>query len=214
MREITKSTEPRSLTRRRAAVVADDPRGYDDYNEKDELRAALVAEQRALCCYCMGRIVNDPLKMKIEHWRCQATYPDQQLVYKNLLGACLGGEGQPPRNQHCDTRKADQDLRWSPAVPADAIEARIRYLVDGSIESTDANFDYQIREVLGLNTAHLKNDRKAALDSMLEWWRTTPKARKRLQEKLSEKIGTTGELEPFSPVAVWFLRDKMEGGPA
>ena len=214
MRKITKRKEPRSLTRRRAAVVADDPRGYDDYNEKDELRAALVAEQRALCCYCMGRIVNDPLKMKIEHWRCQTTYRDQQLVYKNLLGACLGGEGQPPRNQHCDTRKANQDLLWNPAIAAHAIEARIRYLADGRIESNNSDFNYQLCKVLGLNIANLKNERKAVLDSVLDWWRATPSAREHLEEKLSEQTETAGEFKPFSPVAVWFLKEKMKGGTA
>ena len=26
--------------------------------------------------------------MKIEHWKCRADHPDEQLNYRNLLGAC------------------------------------------------------------------------------------------------------------------------------
>ena len=79
--------------------------------------------------------------MKIEHWQCQARYPAEQLNYRNLLGACLGGDGQPPHLQHCDTRKGDRDLQWNPADPAHHIETRVRYELDGTIRSDDAVFD-------------------------------------------------------------------------
>lgn len=93
MRNIAKSAEPRSLVTRRAAVAADDPRGYEDYMGKDEVRAALLVEQKALCCYCMGRIVNDALKMKIEHWRCRDRYRNFQLDYGNFLALASAGKG-------------------------------------------------------------------------------------------------------------------------
>ena len=112
MRVITKSPEPLSLTRHRAAAHSD----FGNYTAKDDLRQALVTEQRGLCCYCMGRIRPEPASMKIEHWRCQAHYLDEQLNYRNLLGVCLGGDGQPTRRQHCDTRKGDRDLRWNPPI--------------------------------------------------------------------------------------------------
>ena len=63
---------------------------YANYRDKDELRRALVTEQRGLCCYCMGRIRAERTSMKIEHWRSQARYPDQQLNYRNLLASCHG----------------------------------------------------------------------------------------------------------------------------
>ena len=110
LRTITKGPEPRSLTAHRLGTHCD----YDNYGDKAALRRVLVTEQRGLCCYCMGRIRDDAASMKIEHWRCQAHHSVEQLQYRNLLGACLGGSGQPPCRQHCDTRKGDRDLRWNP----------------------------------------------------------------------------------------------------
>ncbi|HQN20060.1 MAG TPA: hypothetical protein PKV86_13000, partial [Syntrophobacteraceae bacterium] len=80
MRAITKGAEPPSLTAHRQTPNCD----YDNYPDKAALRQALVREQRGICCYCMGRIRNDSTEMKIEHWRCQSGYPDEQLIYRNL----------------------------------------------------------------------------------------------------------------------------------
>ena len=112
MRPIVKRPEPVSLTAHRKKPYSD----YDNYQAKDNLRQALVTEQQGLCCYCMGRIRPVPASMKIEHWRCQKHYRGEQLKYRNLLGACLGGHGQPARLQHCDTRKGDSDLDSSSTV--------------------------------------------------------------------------------------------------
>jgi uncharacterized protein (TIGR02646 family) len=160
---INKDAEPNSLKRHRAQTHSD----YDNYAQKHELRGALVKEQRGLCCYCTGRIRANSTEMKIEHWQCQAVYSQHQLVYGNLLGACLGGEGQPAADQHCDTKKANHDLKWNPANAAHVIESRLRYLADGTIESTDDEFNTQINDVLGLNLSNLKNSRKAVLDTVL-----------------------------------------------
>ncbi|MET3578924.1 uncharacterized protein (TIGR02646 family) [Mesorhizobium robiniae] len=202
---VVKAAEPQSLTQHRAQAHSD----YNNYQQKDELRAALVNEQKGLCCYCTGRIRADVARMKIEHWQCQTTYPQHQLAYGNLLGACLGGEGQSPANQHCDTRKANNDLKWNPANIAHAIEGRLRYLADGTVESIDAEFNVQLNDILGLNLAFLKNSRKAVIDSVLVWWRSTPNARQKVQSQIDRRIGQFGELEPFSPVAIWFLRQKV-----
>ena len=82
MRATTKGNEPACLTQHRAAQHS----FYHNYEGKDALRAALVAEQRGLCCYCMSRIVADSQKMKIEHWQSQsATREDSEtgLRYRN-----------------------------------------------------------------------------------------------------------------------------------
>jgi len=206
---ITKGVAPNSLTKHRAQAHSD----YNNYAQKDELRAALVGEQKGLCCYCTGRIRAVSNAMKIEHWQCQTTYPQQQLVYGNLLGACLGGEGSSPTEQHCDTRKASRDLKWNPANIAHAIESRLRYLADGTVKSTDDEFNTQINDVLGLNLGYLKNSRKAVLDAMLSWWHSTPNARQRVQQQIDHRTNAA-EHQPFSPVAVWFLRQKLRGAAA
>ncbi len=211
MRAITKGAEPPSLTAHRLTPHCD----YDNYGDKDALRHALVAEQRGICCYCMGRIRNGPATMKIEHWRCQSGYPDEQLDYRNLLGACLGGDGHPPRLQHCDTRKADRDLRWNPANPAHHIETRILYEADGSIRSHDDAFNEQLEAALNLNLPVLKSNRKGVLDAVLRWW-GHEKARiggavprSTFERQRTRRTDGAGSLEPFCQVAVWWLEQRL-----
>ena len=101
MRTIAKGPEPVSLTAHRKTPHCD----YDNYAAKDDLRHALVTEQRGLCSYCMGRIRNGPTTMKIEHWLCQAHHAGEQLNYRNLLGACLGKQGEtgsPPALRYAE----------------------------------------------------------------------------------------------------------------
>lgn len=206
MRQITKVNEPTCLTQHRAAEHS----FYSNYEGKDALRATLVAEQRGLCCYCMSRIVADSQKMKIEHWQSQSDPATQhlQLTFSNLLGACKGGEGGSPDQQHCDTRKGNQALMWNPATVAHSIEARIRYQNNGEINSDDKQFDEQLNTVLGLNVATLKNRRKGILDGVLTWWQMKKPNQAQVRAKISKYHPTTGLLEPYSPVAVWYLKRK------
>lgn len=212
MRAIPKGSEPFSLTRHRAAVHSD----FDNYQAKDELRQALAAEQRGLCCYCMGRIRPEPESMKIEHWRCQAHHPGLQLNYRNLLAACLGGEGRPERLQHCDTRKGNRDLRWNPADPLHRIETRVRYELDGSIRAADdADFDDQMEDVLNLNLPVLKRNRRGVLNAVLDWWMYEkariggPVPRRRFIQKRAAYARGDGQLRPYCQVAVWWLDQRL-----
>ena len=211
MRVIAKGSEPVSLTAHRQRPHCD----YENYAAKDELRHALVTEQRGLCCYCMGRIRNGPQTMKIEHWRCQAHHDHEQLNYRNLLGACLGGQGQPANFQHCDTRKGNADLQWNPADPAHHIETRVRYELDGSIRADDADFDGQVNDVLNLNLPVLKNNRKGIYDAVLHWWGSGKKRNRgrlpheRIERKRSQYDAGVGELAPYGQVAVWLLNQKL-----
>lgn len=207
MRQIGKNAEPASLTAHRQTPHCD----YDNYGPKDDLRHALVTEQRGLCCYCMSRVHNGPTTMKIEHWRCQSRHPAEQLNYRNLLGACLGGDGQPPHLQHCDTRKGDRDLQWNPADATHHIETRVRYELDGSIHANDAVFNDQLHQVLNLNLPLLKNNRKGILDAILDWLKREkariggPVPHERLVRERDKHIAGNGAMAPFCPVAVWWL---------
>lgn len=137
------------------------------------------------------------------------------MSYRNLLGACLGGEGQPPPSQHCDTRKGNADLRWNPADPAHAIEARVRYGSDGAIKSNDKTFNVQLDKTLNLNLAFLKNNRKGVLDAVLRWWSRQPKPvpRGRIERQRDKYAVGSGELAPYRQVAVWWLQRKLGGMP-
>jgi uncharacterized protein (TIGR02646 family) len=166
VRRIVKGAEPKSLQKYRYSLGA----SYDDYEDKQTLRESLVLEQRGICCYCMGRVVAGFDKMKIEHWQSQTRYRDRELDYSNLLGACLGGgKGTPPKQQYCDTRKGDSDLSRNPADPAHDVERVIMFDRDGTIRSTDPQFDAELNDVLNLNDGpYLKANRKATLDGFLD----------------------------------------------
>lgn len=163
MRAIRKGREPRSLTEYRASGAAK----FDDFYDKATLQLALSAEQRGLCCYCLSRMP-DVRGMKIEHWHSQSEFRKEQLDYSNLLGACMGGEGQPPSKQHCDTRKANRVLSRNPANPAHTIENFIGFKSDGRIVSSDPVWETELNEGLSLNLSFLKNSRKRALDGFTE----------------------------------------------
>lgn len=215
MRVIVKGREPDSLTTYRLARYGP----YDDYPDKDVLRLSLAVEQRGLCCYCMGPIRPDANAMKIEHWRSQTRYPKEQLNYRNLLGACLGGEGQPFRSQHCDTRKGDTDLLWNPADPAHGVETRIRYELDGTIRSEDAAFDSQLNEVLNLNLDRIRKHRETIFDAVGQWWkkekakRRGPVPRDRIERKRNKYMAAVGELTPYCQVVIWLLNQKLARMP-
>ncbi len=209
MRLIEKGAEPRTLTEHRSTLHS----SYDNYQDKDGLRDALVTEQRGLCCYCMGRIPPERNKMKIEHWRCVAKHPGDQLDYKNLLGSCRGGEGSGRELQHCDTRKADRDLRWNPADPDHRVESRIEYGVDGAIRSTDGDFDRQLNEDLNLNIRFIKNGRKGVLESIGGWWQSLggvdrTVSRRRLERRILE-LTEASRMDPYDPVAIWWLKKRL-----
>ncbi len=206
MRAIVKQPEPPSLTAHRQNPHCD----FDNYQDKDALRHALVSEQRGLCCYCMGRIRPKADKMKIEHWQCRSRHQDKQLDYRNLLGACRGGEGQGRHQQHCDTQKRDRDLLWNPADPAHMIEERIGYGSDGTVRSRDTGFNHQLNQILNLNLPFLKQHRKSVLDAILQWWKTRkPVPREQIEQEILRRASAAGSLTPYCPVAVWWLSQKL-----
>lgn len=209
MRQIIKNKEPQSLTEHRAKEYAD----YDNYEEKDDLRKSLCIEQRGICCYCMESISPDVKYMKIEHFHCQEDYPKQQLDYRNLLGACKGNEGQPPKFQHCDTHKGRKVLNFYPPNQVIAIQNLIQYGNDGSINSTNSELDRELNEVLNLNVIQLKNKRKAALDGFklaLNKYKGSIK-KPTLERWLAIWNGEQSQdaLKPYCQVIVYWLKKKI-----
>lgn len=215
MRKIDKGRELPSLAAHRQTPFCD----YDNYQDKEALRRALATEQRGLCCYCMGSIRPEGRKMKIEHWQSRTAYPEKQLDYRNLLGACKGGEGNPSSRQHCDTRKGDRELCYNPADLDHAIESRVRYDPDGTIRSDDATFDDQLNEILNLNLASLKKHRKRQFDVVAEWWKKErarnmgPVSRQKIEREINKRLLGSGDLTPYCQVAIWFLQRKLASMP-
>jgi uncharacterized protein (TIGR02646 family) len=151
--------------------------GKDFTPVKDEIRDRLLEDQFALCCYCMCRISKESrphptkpdapavVQMKVEHWQSQEEFEERQLDWANILGACLGNEGAPKAAQTCDSRKGKERITLSPLDEAHVRTLRCKS--SGELESTDARFQADIDERLGLNVTTLVNERKTQLDRAL-----------------------------------------------
>lgn len=213
MRRIVKRKEPRSFTEHRVASHAT----YDNIptRAKGELRSALVKEQGMLCCYCMGRIIDDSSTTKLEHWAPRSQYPERQLEYRNILAACSGGSGGPSQ-QHCDKRKGDQNITIDPRAPSEH-PSRLRYREDGTICVDDETLRIDIDEKLNLNIPKLKNNRKDALaayvDALKRRFGSTrgwsdAQLRKEFA-RLDQRSGTRA-FEPYVEVLLYWLRKRIE----
>lgn len=209
MRTIQKGREPASLTQYRKQPDAD----YDNYTDKDTLRQAIVAEQRAVCCYCQSRIRSVWNKIKIEHWQCQATYPERQLDYANLLGACMGGHGRPKREQHCDTHKGNEDLCFSVCDAAHPVERQIRFLGNGEMVADDAAINSELNEVLNLNLPRLVSNRKAVLSAFQQRLQSGYPVDP-LRELPNWDGSQPGELPEYAQIVVYWLVKKQRRAAA
>ncbi|HPN62281.1 MAG TPA: hypothetical protein PLP78_03280 [Candidatus Fermentibacter daniensis] len=215
MKNITKNTEPRSLAQHRCSRHSD----YSNYDHKDDLRHSLLQEQGFICCFCMRRIgVREGIalgdQMKVAHWHSQTRHPDEDLDYANLLGACKGGEGMPPEQQHCDTFQGNRDLAFNPANPVHDVESKIRYLADGTMESDDPQLDRDINCVLNLNRGYrLKESRKAVISAVIHKvsMRPGPRTRCELHALIDNWGGrdANGHFKEFCRVALYYLQRKL-----
>lgn len=161
MRRIEKGPPPREIIPYRN----DTQTSFDDFPYKDAVRESLAAEQGSVCCYCMRRIRARAGHMKIEHWASQRDQPERRFDWTNLLGACLGGEGNgDPRHQTCDTRKGAQAITVS---PTGANVAQVHFSGEGRVFSRDPAIDHDLNATLNLNDTGLVYARKMRLEAVL-----------------------------------------------
>lgn len=160
MRHIPKGVEPSALTtyRERADARYDGDSGFPPV--KDAIREALVREQRGLCCYCEQRIAPSEGRMRVEHRTPQSMDRGRDLDWRNLLGACCGGEGSA--EVHCDVAKGDREVDLDPTQEAHT--ATLSFTA-GRLCSTRAAFQRDVDDVLRLNCDTLVDRRQRALDA-------------------------------------------------
>ncbi|MEP7121431.1 MAG: retron system putative HNH endonuclease [Byssovorax sp.] len=214
MRRIKKGKEPHlwKVHRTSRGAVYDSQEGVGPTAEaKKKLREALLDEQGHLCCYCMARIPVKPDGMKIEHWAPQSksTSPAETMAYSNLLGACPGGEGSRPADQHCDTAKGSLPLHTHPADPNKDCTVLFTYASTGKIEGCTEEAKEDIA-TLNLNVPRLVEARKAVLQGLLDWLKS-PRNRGRSLSK-NELLGKAQsyeegrkKLDAFCQVAIYWL---------
>lgn len=171
---------------------------------KDELRQSLLAEQGRICCYCMSRVSFQG--SRIEHWLCQEDHSDQELKYNNMMLACHGNEGQPPEKQHCDVKKRNLPLKFNPSNQNHQRQLKIRYLRDGSIESGDTDFNAELENVLNLNLAVLKENRKNIYEAIIKALSKKGWNFRTINELIQKnRPSSQGRAEPFCGVALYHL---------
>ena len=204
MRYIKKGSEPRSLKNHRNQAGA----RYENYRHTSELRKALVNEQGYICCYCCSRIYPNSRSMVIEHWKPQSKYSKLELNYNNILASCTGGINSSDTNaHHCDKKKANRELEFSPADKSHMIEDKIFYEVTtGKIKSNSPTFDKQLKTVLNLNTGHFKEQRKRIFDAIIEWKRKKNPTRQTIKRAINRLSFANGKFEEFDPIRIWLLK--------
>lgn len=213
MRAIRKGSEPPELSRYRAAGNTE----YDGPNftpVKGAIRMALLKEQGWLCAYCMTRIIDKDVK--VEHWHCRSNkvYKGEQIDYGNMLGVCTGNRGGSKKEQHCDERKGDGDIKFNPANPAHHPRLAISYSINGEICSDDADFNRDLNERLNLNHAKLKNNRRAVSDEVIKCLNKSAGCRTRAEvDRMVHGWKTpdgSGRLQEYCDVAVFFLEKRRK----
>ena len=225
MRHITKGPEPAELRAYRGVPGATYD-GGDFTPVKTAIRKALLRDQYHLCCYCMRRIAEEPRPtsakpdaveepwMKVEHWHPQAVYPEQALLWSNMLGARWGGMGLPWDEQHCDTRKGETEILLDPQN-AGHMET-LSMFSDGRLVSTDPQLQDDLEHVLGLNITALRREREAALEGVLRAlrarYRKGPiplKVLQRLADAMELPVG--GMLPALCGVTRLYMRKRYRG---
>lgn len=187
---------------------------------KKAVQESLCKEQGYLCCYCMQRIghvrcpdsKNSDVKcMRLEHFKCQSIRKELKFEYSNMFAVCHGFNRMDCFEEHCDVKKASSELKYNPAVHN--VEEYVSYTPDGTILSTDPEFDLQLNTILNLNLGYLKNNRKAkrlgvvrALNASGKWTKS------RVQEKIVsfKTPNADGELKEYCGVVTHYLRKKLK----
>lgn len=178
---------------------------YEDIKsepEKQQLKAALISEQKYLCCYCCNRISDN--NSHIEHFVPQSTDNDLSLEYSNLHASCQGENGDMKHCGHAKGNEYDETLLIS---PLDAnCEKRFSYSVNGRIEPADMLDEgarYTI-EVLALNDERLKKAREEAMWAAEVFLVNDEVKRQQLIAKYSNPLN--GKKTPFCNAILFQLR--------
>ena len=75
---------------------------FDNVFPKNDVKAALIHEQRGLCAYCMRRIHMDT-HSRVEHFIPLSVDKEKAIDYNNMLGVCDGGEKIVGQQGHIST---------------------------------------------------------------------------------------------------------------
>ena len=222
MKRIFKKKEPKSLSEYRSSISHEnlkDENIYEEYQYKtksdcnigdsNNLRLKLLEEQGYICCYCMSRV--DCNNSKIEHLKPQSKYRNLQIDYQNLFISCKGGEGEKANNQHCDTKKAEKELKKIDLLSN--IQDYIYYKKETQFIEIDSK-DRDIKDdldLLNLNISKLKRNRRNSYDNLLAQLQKRNFKISSIKKALNYyKNKHNGKYEPYCEMIVYFLTKKLK----
>lgn len=201
---IVKSKEPNSWTLHRLTPGA-------VYEATPDLRLALLKDQGFICAYCMRRIEDDGSKTRIEHIVPQsAISAEEAMDYSNMIICCSGDiEGSQHDHTHCDRHKGNDLIHFSPF--SDYAASTIRYNSDGTMKSSDNAIDDDINNVLNLNIASLKLNRKSVKDGLVRQLGKKEWKKADLEKILLKYISKDrdGKFIPYCGVVIQYLQKKL-----
>ncbi|MEM9009171.1 MAG: retron system putative HNH endonuclease [Cyanobacteria bacterium P01_F01_bin.86] len=121
MKYIEKTEEPRTFSDWKSLANEDWQPTYGSLSGtiKTDVKAALMAEQGYLCCYCERRLVEDD--SHIEHFRPQSDPMVDPLDFSNMLCSCQN-HLKKREPLHCGNLKGD----WAGLL--DEFWTTIRYI--------------------------------------------------------------------------------------
>lgn len=143
---------------------------------KEELLRSLLTEQHNLCAYCNCRIPETDAKRRnvppvtIEHHYPQhpstgGIRDGADVDYNNMFAVCSGNRGYGNTSDlTCDARKGNTVMKLDPKDQHHI--NKIRYRNDGTIYSDDTDLNMELNNVLNLNGARLKQNRKRVIDKV------------------------------------------------
>lgn len=219
MRKIIKNPEPEAWIKFRKTPGV-------EFESIPELKDALLKEQGYICAYCMRRI---PCKddnsydiIRVEHILSRKNHPDEEHVfgYNNLVACCTGAIGMSAdsenlsaNNFHCDRKKCEQDVSFN-LFSESFIETLSYNSKDGTIKSSNTQYNKEINEILNLNHCQLKRNRFEALRGVIT---QLSKIKSNWTKSNIEKVlaiwnekDQDGYYKPYCGIVIWYLKKKLQ----
>lgn len=213
MIKITKEREPNEWIEVRTTPGMN----YEDA-PKEALRLSLLNEQGGLCAYCMSRLEYIPGKTtstRIEHLKSRAKSieegkEEETLAYSNMV-LCCNGDIDGSGNFHCDKSKDDQTISFNPFDQA-VIDTISYSSKDGTIKSSNNNYNREFNDILNLNHPRLEVNRLAVLKALIDEIGKKTWRKKDIMNKLHYYSSKTakGQFHPYCGIIIWFLNKKLK----
>lgn len=195
---------------------------------KQEVLAKLVEEQGGLCAYCMCRIPSAHLDDGITPISLEHIFPrnpedglnrNQGLDYRNLVAVCHGNKGLAGTRRFldltCDVHKGNMEFRRLNPCEKSTLSS-IYYDYKGKIFAENAEVSYDLDDVLNLNseTAPLVEERKSALESLLQDMETALNQGQDLTEYCNDRLVSLQQEHGFKVayvgILIWYLESTIE----